>query len=243
MIGMLLRLPTTAKSSVRVREDTLNRLTAERVDEIKQWIREAAANPSLVLGTSPSPWNNASITDGHRAQELIDLAQRAAYQLWPKFESLLGELVQCVGLRPPGTLDQTAKLLDVLDGVRAIREKYAADIFSARPAELAQALKPATGSIIGKAWAFVTNKAYRCSRRTLLALRTVAASTAILQTEALQAADVLRRWQALGPSSDVPIAADGHTELANVFTTLRDATETLGAITERAHSATCHLWR
>src|SRR5262249_31547341 len=77
MIGRLLRLPEAARSALRLRGATLAGLTAQRADEVKQWILEGAANPTLLLGTDPSPWNNAGLTEGRRAQEALDLATRA----------------------------------------------------------------------------------------------------------------------------------------------------------------------
>lgn len=47
MIGRLLRLPAAAKSELRLRGQTLAGLTADRADEVKQWILDGAANPTL----------------------------------------------------------------------------------------------------------------------------------------------------------------------------------------------------
>lgn len=230
IIGKLLRLPPAAKSALRLRGDMLARLTAERADQVKQWILQGAANPNLLLGTATSPWNNAFITNGRAAQEAIDLAIRTAGDLWPKFEIRLGEVMKRIGLPPPTALDQTATVLNVLHDVRRIREKYTEEIFSLHPAKLAEALAPATGSSIAKAWAFVSNKAFGCARKILLSVRISSAPVAILKEEALHAAEVLRRWQALGPSSQTPVTAEGEIELADAFVELNNATKVLGAI-------------
>jgi len=232
MIGRLLRLPAAARSALRLRDETLAALTAERADEVKQCILEGAANPTLLLGTDPSPWNNANITDGHRAQEALDLATTAASDLWPQFERLLGQAVRSLGVRSPGSLDETAALLALLRDVRHIREQYEAEIFSARPGQLALELEPATRRLVAQAWAFVTNAAYRAARKRLLALRTAPAPAASLREEALAAEDVLCRWRALGAASDVPVEAQGGAQLAAAFTALSEATKALGAITE-----------
>ncbi len=232
MIGRLLRLPAAAKSALRLRGEMLARLTAERADEVKHWILEGAANPNLLLGTDPSPWNNADITDGRRAQEALDLATRTAFEVWLEFERLQGQVVQRLGTRPPGTLDETATFLALLRDVRRIREKYEAAIFSARPGELARTLEPAMGGLVARAWAFVSNGAYRAARRRMLALRAAAASAATLREEALCAEDVLRRWRAIGAASDVPVKAEGETKLAAAFAALSEATKALGAMTE-----------
>lgn len=231
IIGKLLRLPTAAQSPVRLRGEMLAGLTTEAIDHVKQWILKGAANPTLLLGTAASPWNNAFITSGRAAQEAIDLAIKTAGNLWPKFESLLGQMIIRVGLPAPTTLDQTATILNLLDDIRQLREKYADEIFSLRPGELAEALKPATGSTIGKAWAFVSKKAFRCARKVLLSVRSSPAPVEALKQDALHAADVLQRWQSLGPSIPIPVTNDCQTEMMEAFRDLGNATKALSAIT------------
>lgn len=232
MMGRLLRLPAAARSALRLRGDTLTAITAERADEMKRWILEGAASPALLLGTAPSPWNNADIRDGRHAQEAVDLAKKAAFELWPEFEQVLGQVVQTLGVRQPGSLDEVGTLLAVLRDVRRIRGQYGAQIFSAQPGEIARALEPATGSPITRAWAFLSNPAYRAARNRLLALRAAPASPATLRQEALAAEDVVRRWRALGATSAVPVEVDSEKDLAAAFDALDEATKALGAMTE-----------
>jgi very-short-patch-repair endonuclease len=232
MIGRLLRLPAAAKSALRLRGATLAALTAERADEIKQWILESAANPTLFLGTDPSPWNNADIRDGRCAQESLDLATKVANELWPEFERLLGQVVNQLGVRPPNTLSEAASFLAVLRDARSIRQQYGTEVFSSQPGDLARALEPATGGPIVRAWAFLWNPTYRAARKRLRALRAAPASARMLRQEALQAEDVLHRWQALGAPSAVPVEADAEIELNAAFDALDEATKKLGAMTE-----------
>jgi hypothetical protein len=195
MMGMLLRLPVVARSALRFRGDALAALTAERADEIKRSIVDGTANPGLLLGTDPSPWNNAKIVDGRQAQGALDLAAKAS-ELWPSFERMLGQVVQQLGVRDPGSLDEVAALLSVLHDVHQLRARYAAELFGAQPAELARALAPATGGRAHRAWAFLAKKTYRASRKRLLALRAAPAPSATLRQEALEAEDILG-WQML----------------------------------------------
>ena len=232
MIGRLLRLPAAAKSALRLRGEALTATTTERADEVKQWILDGAANPTLLLGTDRSPWNNADITDGRRAQEALDLATKVASELWPAFERLLGQVVHQVGVRPPGMFTEVGTFLALLRDVRRTREQYSAEIFSAQPGQVARALEPATGGRIVRAWAFLSNPAYRSARKCLLAMRAAPASPPTLRKEALQAEEVLHRWRALGAASAVPVEGDSETELMAAFAALDKATEALAAITE-----------
>lgn len=232
MIGRLLRLPAEAVSALRLRGETLVALTAERADEVKQWILEGAAHPTLFLGTDPSPWNNAKIRDARRVQEALDLSTRAANELWPDFEGLLGRVVGQLGVRAPSTLTEVASLLAVLGAARSVRQQNGNEIFFSRPGDLARALEPATGGPVIRAWAFLWNPAYRAARKQLLALRAAPASPRMLRQEALQAEDVLCRWRALGAVSSVPVEADSETELAAAFAALDEATKELEDMTE-----------
>lgn len=232
MIGRLLRLTPAAKSTLRLRDETLAALKAERADEVRQCILEGAANPTLLLGTDPSPWNNAKIADGRRAQEALDLAMRVSAEFWPQFERLLEQTVQSLGVQLPESLDKTAAFLVLLSDAREIREQYGADIFSAHPGTLAHALEPATGGWLTRAWAFVTNAPYRDACRRLIALRAAPARTATLREEALAAEDVLCRWGTLGAASAVPVVADGEADLAAAFAALSEATKALATIIE-----------
>lgn len=231
MVGRLLRLPAAAKSALRLRDEILAALTAERADEIKQWIIEGAANPTLFLATNPSPWNNADIRDGRCAQEALDLATKAASELWPEFERLLGQAVNQLGVRPQTTLDEVASFLVLLRDARSIRQQYSTEIFSSQPDDLAQALGPAAGGTIARAWACMSNPAYRTARKRLLALRTAPASSGMLRQEALKAVDVLSRWHALGAASTVPMEAESEIELTAAYAALDEATKKLGAMT------------
>jgi very-short-patch-repair endonuclease len=241
MVGRLLRLPAGATSALRLRGETLAALTAERAHEVKQWILEGAANPTLFLGTDPSPWNNADIRDGRRAQEALDLATKAADEVWPEFERLLEQVVNELGVRPPSTLEEVASFLAVLRDARSIRQQYGIEIFSSLLGEFARALEPATGGPIARAWAFLTNSAYRAARKRLLALRVAQASPRMLRQEALHAEDVLRRWQALAPASAMPVEANAEVELSAAFEALEQATKALGAMMEAGSFAGMQL--
>jgi hypothetical protein len=237
MMGMLLRLPPAVRSPLRLRGDTLSALTAERAEEVKRDLLDGAANATLLLGIDASPWNDAGIEDGHRAQEALDLATRAASEIWPAFERALGEVVRQLGVRPPGTLDDVASLLVALRDVHRIRQRYVADLFGAQPGELARALAPAAGGWMRRAWARVTDSAYRAARKRLLAMRAAPAPPSTLRREALEAEEALHRWRALGAVSAPPVEVAAEKELAALFDELTAATRALDAVTHRSDSA------
>ena len=231
MIGQLLRLPAEAKSAIRFRGETLAALTAERASEVKQWLLEVAAYPTLFLGTDPSPWNNADIRDGQSAQESLDLATKVANELLPEFEMRLKQVVNQLGIQPPNTLNEVALLLSSLCDARRIRQQYGSEIFSSQPGDLAQALRPASGGLIMHVWAFLTSPIYRVAFKRMRAMRKAPASAKTLLQEALQAEALLLRWQSFAPASTIPADAKDESELRTTFEALYEATRRLGAIT------------
>ena len=232
MIGKLLRFPEASKSSLRFRGETLTALTEERLDEVKQWILEGASNPALFLGSDSSAWNNADIKDGTSAQEALDMAIHAAEELYPRFMGLLERVVSQLGIRRLNTLEDVDSFLSVLHDFRTIRQHFAAEIFTLQLGDLANALKPATRSLIAKAWAFLTKPAYRAARKQLLSIRVAPASVDLLLQETLQADHVLRRWRGFNPASPEPLEVDAIQDLAAVFEALYEITKKLESITE-----------
>jgi very-short-patch-repair endonuclease len=231
MIGMLLRLPPGAKSSLRLRGETLAQFSQDRVADLKDCIAEGAGNPSLLLGTAATPWNNANITDGSQAQKAIDLAVKASSEYWPQLENFLSHVVQRIGIPLPENLEHTTRLIELLRDVQAVFDNYESQIFSTKPAELAAALEPAHGSAIIRSWAFLTNTRYRCARKCLLSCRKTPAPVATLREEALRVDDVLRRWRAFGGSQETPVTYDGQSEFTAALEVLSEATNALGAMT------------
>jgi very-short-patch-repair endonuclease len=230
MIGRLLRLPSEAKSAVRLRGEDLTRLSPEQVADVKDWLAQGSGNPTLLLGTATSPWNNAHITDGSRAQQAIDLAMKASSEYWPRLESLVTKLVEKTGVRPPDNLEQTRTLVKLLHDVRAVLEMYDSRIFSKNTAELAEALKPGVGSNLRNVWMFFTNSRYRCARRTLLSCRIAPVPVSTLRQESVFTADVLRRWRECGSSQETPSVYEGDEELAATLKILSEVVIELEAI-------------
>jgi very-short-patch-repair endonuclease len=230
IIGMLLRVPTVARSPLRLRGDTLAALTHERADDVKRCLVDSAANPTLLLGNDSSPWNDARIETGRHAQDTLDLTAKAALELYPPFERALAQMVEQLGVRPPATLDQVGSLLSLLADVRRLRQRYTADVFEAGPGDLARALTPASGGRARRTLAFLIDAGYRNARSRLLALRVARASSETLRQEALEAEEILKRWSALGGRPAASVDAVSDKELEARFLELGAATRTLEAV-------------
>ena len=232
MIGRLVRLSPPAKSDLRLRGDTLKQLTAERIDVIRQWVLDGTAYPKLLLGTDPSCWNNAKITDGNQAQEALDLAITAANELWPDFEHKLGMVINELGLRPPASLEEVEQLIALLRDVQGLRLQYKSEVFSENGTELSDELKPAGLGSINAVWAFISRSGYRAARRRLLMVRRNPAPAALLHDESKLIADVQSRWRRLGAVSDTPVSSKVESEFISAYNKLKEVTTKLETYTE-----------
>jgi very-short-patch-repair endonuclease len=231
MLGRLLRLPGAAKSSLRLRGEGLENLIPERFDQLRQRILDAAVHSSLVLGIDPSPWNNADIRDGRSAQSVLDHAAKIANDLWPRLEERFNALLEQIAVTPPETMDGVGKVLGVLRDVRRVRERYAEEIFNARPGELAACLAAAESGTPKRLWALLTDPMYRSARARLRSLRNEPASDSVLLRDARHAAEVLRRWRELGPADAMPREAEKLPEVNAAWTALCEALHSIEQVT------------
>lgn len=223
MVGRLMRLPNTADTKLRLRGRTLDQLTAECVTEVKQWLRSAAAQPTLFLGTDPSPWNGATIKEGQQAEQAIDLASQIV-KLWSRFEQLLAEVVRQIGARHPSTLSEADTLIKLLQATRQVQQHYRDELFDSSPGRLAEALTPATRGWLAQIWATLTSATYRSARRRLIELRRTSAPAKTLRAEAQAAEKIKQSWQAWHPSISIPPqATDVEHALNNAFEAVNEA--------------------
>lgn len=223
MIGRLMRLPSTADTNLRLRGEALDRLTAEQVSEVKGWLRNAAAQPALFLGTDPSPWNEAMIEEGQQAQQALDLTVQAAFELWPRFEQLLDTVVKHIGIQRPNTLSETSGLVKLLRDTRRIQQLYRDEIFTSSPAKLAEALSPAARGRLARIWATLTNREYRATRDHLIRLRRTPTTVETLLSEAQAAEKIRQSWQAWQPRDEIPAWSDAEDTLHDAFAAVNEA--------------------
>ncbi len=203
--GLLLRVPESTKTTIRFRSSTLQKLTQEKVHEIKGWISEAAAHNKLFLGTDPSPWNKAEIHSGNEAQQVNDAVRQLAFTIWPSFERALSTVIKEMGIDSPESLDTCRFLIDLLQGICRLLTHYPNELFNEELDKLSTALVPAGKGTLSTIWAMSFNKQFRDARAKLRKLRKTTASTFDLLCEVNYAQDLLKHWCALNPSSSLPL--------------------------------------
>lgn len=234
VVGKLLRLPSEARSEVRLRGAEVLALTGARANALVQRVEDAAARGSLVLGLDTSPWNRATLLDGESAQRALDLVRDLHSELLPAFEQGVDAAFVNLGLRRPRTLDEAKTFLGLFDDVGRILEEYEPEIFRARPGVLAATLAPASLGWMRRVWSLLTDATTRAARRDMLALRSSPAPVATLHAEAVLARDLLRRWDALSNSPELPRVPAGargmEAALARVVAGLAELKTLTGAV-------------
>jgi very-short-patch-repair endonuclease len=228
--GLLLRLPDTAKTSVRFRGEQLKGMTSEWMQELREQLTSAATLDALFLGTDSSPWTNAHVRNGEHAQATIDEARRAAQELWPRFESVLRGIVESLGVRAPESFEAAAGLGQFLEDLATLLTDYSRELLESKPGDLADAVAPASGGWLARSWAYVSDARYRTARSRLRALRKTPTTTPGLLREARGAQALLRQWEALGARSGLPTCPEGRDALRKATTDLSGALTSLSSI-------------
>jgi hypothetical protein len=232
--GRLLRLPTEASTDVRWRAEQLLALTPARAFEVRELLTSAAALHDLFLGSHSSPWNNANIRSGERAQELNDAAKLGAFELWPALERELASVMETTGVDRPKSVSDAETLLRFFRELDRFCGVYSARVFDGDAKAMTAALSPAAGGWLAKSWAFVSNGEFRKARAHLLSLRQSPVSVAALYAEAREAQSLMERWRALGGRLGHPILAPRSKEFGSALSNLLQVVDTLASATGRS---------
>jgi very-short-patch-repair endonuclease len=232
--GLLLRLPDTAKTSVRFRGEQLKSMTTECVQELREQLTSAATLDALFLGIDSSPWTNARVRSGEHAQATIDEARRTVQELWPRFESVLRGIVESLGVRAPESFEAAAGLGQFLEDLATLLTDYSRELLESKPGDLADAVAPASGGWLARSWAYVSDARYRSARSRLRALRKTPAPTPELLRESREAQALLRRWEALGARSGTPTCPEGRDTLRKATADLSSALTSLSATLDKS---------
>ena len=205
--GRLLRM-TDVTTLTRWRGPDLQRLDAERAGRARTVLEEACELGDLVLGTSTSPWNNVELATGQAALDALDLVVRLANERIPTFLDCTDRVSRETGLKPAGTIDDAAAIVNLVEGVSSTFSRYRPELFQEDLDTLATQLQPAR-SRLGALWAWLTRSTYRAARKALLAHRTAGkVSSGQLLDEVESARDEARRWRERAEHGTAPRSFD-----------------------------------
>jgi very-short-patch-repair endonuclease len=212
MQGRLLRARGEPTPKARFRRDALMALTPDALSRAKDALVEAAALGSLFLGTSPSAWAGAALTDGHAAQAAMDLADRLAEESWPAARVRIAATLRPARATEPATVAEGIELLRTAVEANRVLATFRADLFKENLHDLAAALQPAAGGLFARLWATMTNARYRRAKAIVEANSTSQLLPADLPRVVKDAAAVADRWRAAGFDRPAPVEVPGAAE-------------------------------
>lgn len=209
MQGWLLRSRGEPMPKARFRRDALMMLTPDAVGRAKDALVEAAALGSLFLGTSPSAWAAADLTDGHAAQAAMDLVDRLAEEAWPAARSRIASTLRPVRAVEPADVAEALTLLNAARDANRQLVAFKPDLFKEDLHALAAALQPAAGGLLARLWATITNGRYRRAKALVEANTTAVLAPADMPRAVASAAAVADRCRAANFDSPTPVAVPG----------------------------------
>lgn len=195
--------------STRLRGSDLESVERERLAELADALRDLLAVDGLSLRAKGSPWRDARVDSAELAREAVALVE-ATSDLLTACRAGLVEAAAASGLPEPSDLGAARAAVDVWEAVLARGEVFRLEVFEDDLDALLVALEPLQGSALSRFLAALTSAEFRASRDAVMARVAEGRSPEPQQLyEELTACRALReRWEQLGGSRVVPVAAD-----------------------------------
>jgi very-short-patch-repair endonuclease len=173
--GYLLRAKPESRCAVRWRGADLDHLTRDNVARIRDLLKEAGGFAPILRPINASPWARATLSDGHAAQQAIDLVGQIARQRLPELQTVLDEYAAASHLHVPDNQADLGSFIRYLTRLAALLDGYSAELFEQNLAQMAQDLAPAR-NLLSRAVSSLFNAQYRVTLKTIRQLRRVGAA-------------------------------------------------------------------
>ena len=141
--GLLLSTKPEEASSTRWSGQPLEQLTPDSIAEAGDLLQELAGFAGLFLGSDPSPWRGANLTDGAAVTRAVDAADHLAQDLWPRLKMAISDFVSEVRATPPQSLGKLRDLLEVQRRINTVLGEFDLSIFATELDQLEQSMRPA----------------------------------------------------------------------------------------------------
>ena len=206
--GMLLSTKPEQAGSTRWRGQALERLTPHSIAEAGELIQELSGFAGLFLGSDPSPWRDANLTDGAAVTGAVEATDQLAQDRLPKLKMASSDFVAEVHAISPLNLDGLRNLLEVQRRINEVLGEFDSSIFTADLDQLEQSMRSASGFFGGLlSWCF--SGKYRSAVRLLRSLsRESKTSPKILLERVRFASKQQRDWTNFAPRDVLPIVSE-----------------------------------
>lgn len=242
MQGRLLRLGGSDLRT-RWRGEALAALTPTRVQDAREGLRTATLDWDLFLRTSASPWMGARLegAEGLRsALQRVDAVVEGGTRLLRE----VTERCARAGLREPTSNAEVERVFEAFAIADDVLAEFDAELF-AEPdlAEWCDRLAPARGSVLRRAWAFVSDGAYRATLRRLRShWLGVPCDARDLEARLAATMEAVARWRTVSVAPEAfPVASAGWREMQGRWKELLSHLSVLDAVVGGLDPATVGL--
>ena len=217
--GELLRATESAQTSVRLRDDTLSRISKYGVNEYRSLLNEASSHHEFFLGTSSSGWNEARVETGEAVRDLLEKIRGVIFETLPEANQCTSSLGTSLGIDPCKRIDEYIRIAGVLEDLTRFCDRYSFGIFDEPTIEdAAQQLKDGTTNWWWTIFKMIFSAEFRGARNTFRRHRNEPAKSKVLSTEAEDACRILREWAEMELTPNTPFLSD---EAANYVSAIR----------------------
>jgi very-short-patch-repair endonuclease len=242
MQGRLLRLGG-CDLHTRWHGEALAALTPARISEACEGLRTATLDWDLFLRTSTSPWTGARLDGAEGVRSALQRVDAVVAE-GPAVLQDVAERCARVGLRFPTRRSEVEVVFDRFALADGVCEEFDTALF-AEPdlAEWPDRLAPARGSALRRAWAFVSDGAYRSTLRRLRAhWRGDPCDARQLEARLTATLEVVERWRAAAVSNEsFPAPSPGWREVQARWTRLSEHLSALEGVLVGFDGATIPL--
>ena len=201
--GELLRLPETAKTTLRFRGARLEALTSDKARRAEELLTELMAFEDLLTGANPSAWLKATRQDALSLQGCLDQARSLTSEVLPVLQESLSRAAKEGGVVAPRTFTGCTEYVGILERLTEISRRYRAGFLNENVALLTRSLEPGR-KVWSRIWHFLVDSDYKNARRRLLEARSTKVSIPTLLNELDEIRSLNLRYRSLTGSSAPP---------------------------------------
>ncbi len=232
----LLAIPVEARSSQRLRGETLTRCDAA-------CFRQARADLETFIGLGGStgadtsrPWGAAfaaaTITNPSAAQTALQAASTLQSHTLPDASARFDHMLAECGLRAPATIGAWVEVLQLLDRVSATLAQFQPQVLSLPLADLSAALAPLDHGVLARLGAKIGNGTFRQAKKAAMSVWIGDKPTPHdLHAAIAHAADLQNTWANVATDGGPPRLPADLAGIAGTFGQLAAEVDSLGAWT------------
>jgi hypothetical protein len=154
--------------TARLRGSDLQAVTAPRLEELIDRLRDLISLDGLSLRHRSSPWAEADVRTIEAVAQVKEDVEAVSGPLLTTMEHALRDAAEATGLPAPTTLAGAERLIELWSGAAACAESFDAGIFDSDLQLIVEALRPLSGGALPRFVASLGSSRFRAARRVVL---------------------------------------------------------------------------